>query len=178
MNRILFALALAATAGIPQAAKAGHPYGYDGYDGRGRIVTCESKDERPRHCRVDTRGGVRLVDQRSRAPCIRGRSWGVDRGGIWVDHGCRARFEVGGGYGRPGYGYEPGYGGGYGRGPVVVRCESRDDRPRFCAVDGRIRDVRIERQLSRSRCDYGYSWGFQRNGIWVENGCRADFVVY
>ena len=69
-------------------------------------------------------------------------------------------------------------GGGYGRGPGVVRCESRDDRPRFCAVDGRIRDVRIERQLSRSRCDYGYSWGFQRNGIWVENGCRADFVVY
>ena len=138
-----------------------------------------SKDERPRHCRVDTRGGVRLVDQRSRAPCIRGRSWGVDRGGIWVAHGCRARFEVGGGYGgRPDYGYGPGYGGGYGQGPVVVRCESHDNRPRFCAVDGRIRDVRIQRQLSRSRCDYGYSWGFQRNGIWVENGCRAEFVVY
>jgi Protein of unknown function (DUF3011) len=46
-------------------------------------------------CRVNTSGGVRLVRQRGDADCIYNRTWGYDRGGIWVDRGCRADFEVG-----------------------------------------------------------------------------------
>jgi hypothetical protein len=46
-------------------------------------------------CRVDTRGGVRLVRQRSESPCYQGSTWGWDRRGIWVDRGCRADFALG-----------------------------------------------------------------------------------
>ena len=64
-----------------------------------RTITCESKNYRYRHCRVDTDGRVRLVKRISQAPCRQGRSWGYDRRGIWVDDGCAARFEVGRGGG-------------------------------------------------------------------------------
>ncbi len=72
-----------------------------GWQEPARLVRCESGDNRSRFCPVDIRGGVRLVRQFSRSPCIEGRSWGVQRGGIWVDHGCRGEFEVGrrGGWG-------------------------------------------------------------------------------
>jgi hypothetical protein len=47
------------------------------------------------YCQADTRsGGVRLVKQRSDSACRQGYSWGYDRSGIWVDHGCRADFQV------------------------------------------------------------------------------------
>jgi hypothetical protein len=59
-------------------------------------VRCESIDGAPRHCPADTRGGVRVVRQRSRAPCIEGRSWSYDRDGIRVESGCRADFAIGG----------------------------------------------------------------------------------
>jgi hypothetical protein len=35
---------------------------------------------------------VQLTNQRSGSPCQQGYSWGYDRRGIWVDHGCRADF--------------------------------------------------------------------------------------
>ncbi|WP_462116761.1 DUF3011 domain-containing protein, partial [Lysobacter xanthus] len=55
---------------------------------------CESEDGRERTCGINGRGDVRFVRQLSRAACIEGRSWGVDRRGVWVDGGCRAEFEV------------------------------------------------------------------------------------
>jgi hypothetical protein len=60
-----------------------------------QIVTCASDDMGHRDCRVETRGVVRLVRQRSDAECVFGRTWGYDRHSIWVDRGCRADFEVG-----------------------------------------------------------------------------------
>jgi hypothetical protein len=33
--------------------------------------------------------------EHSDSSCRQGRSWGFDRRGIWVDHGCRADFQVG-----------------------------------------------------------------------------------
>lgn len=62
---------------------------------RGPIVRCDSNDSLPRHCPADTRKGVRLFRQLSRSACVEGRSWGVDEGGIWVEEGCRAEFELG-----------------------------------------------------------------------------------
>ena len=73
---------------------------HDGYrsdngSGQGQIVSCSSDDMHKHHCAADTRGGVRLVKQNSDSACVQGRSWGFNRHGIWVDHGCRADFEVG-----------------------------------------------------------------------------------
>lgn len=155
-------------------------HGWD--DGRGyeEVFRCESRDLRPSYCRADIRGRVILVDQVSRNPCIEGRTWGIDGRGIWVAEGCRGNFAIiYGGRGRGGdrglpdpY---PAYGGP--RGSYAIRCESRGGDFRHCRV--RVRGaVEIQRQLSDARCDYGRTWGYDRNGVWVNGGCRADFVVY
>ncbi len=194
MSRFVFALLALAAAALPLSASADSRYRYDdryddrygyGYDDGHRGVAevrCSSNDGRTRYCNVDTRGGVRIVRQESRSPCIQGSSWGYDRRGIWVANGCRARFQLGGGgYGRPGYGYgapgyaAPGYGGGFGA--QLVRCESRDERQRFCRVPGGVHNAQIVRRLSDTRCEFNYNWGYQRDGIWVDRGCRAEFRV-
>lgn len=75
------------------------------------------------------------------------------------------------------YRYEPHSNDSYGYEPEqVVRCESRDDDQYCPARIGRGR-VEIQRQLSRSACRFNSSWGYDRNGIWVNQGCRADFAV-
>ncbi|GGA76675.1 hypothetical protein GCM10011521_13650 [Arenimonas soli] len=185
MTRLLISLLLAAVA-LPGAAQARDRY--DDYRHGPQVLRCESIKQRDRYCPVDTRGGVRIVRQESRADCVLGRTWGYDRGGVWVTRGCRARFEVGGrAYAQRPYNgrYDPRYRGrddrgyGYGQAPArLLRCESHDNRPNFCRVPGGLREANIERRLSKAGCDYGYSWGFRRDGVWVDRGCRADFVVF
>lgn len=134
--------------------------------------TCSSEDGRRHYCAVNTSGGVRMVRQRSGSPCIQGQTWGYDRRGVWVDRGCRADFVAGGG--RPGAGPRPPYGGG---GPVqTITCSSDDGRRHYCGVDT-SRGVRMLRQRSGSPCVQGRTWGYDRRGIWVDRGCRADFTV-
>lgn len=58
-------------------------------------ITCESKNHRYNHCRVDTDNQVKLKKQLSDAPCIEGQTWGYDKKGVWVDQGCKAEFRVG-----------------------------------------------------------------------------------
>lgn len=158
----------------------GPGHGGQGGWGGGQRLTCESRDQRTRYCDIDTRGGVVLVRQLSRGACIEGRTWGWDRRGVWVSQGCRAEFEsgrAGPGWGGPGWGgghAGPGWGGGAAR---VVRCESRDGRTQYCDV-GFVREVRLERQLSRGACIEGGSWGWDRRGLWVANGCRGEFAVW
>jgi hypothetical protein len=70
--------------------------------GRDREVTCESRNHGRRDCPMDTRGGVRLVEQISETRCRQGTNWGYDRDSVWVDRGCAARFSSrGGGGGGP-----------------------------------------------------------------------------
>lgn len=154
---------------MPAAAQ----YGY----GAAERFRCESNNGRTNHCAVDTRGGVVLVRQLSRGACIEGRTWGWDRRGVWVTEGCRAEFEVAGGYGGgpggwAGGGYGPGYHDG---GGGVVRCESYDGRQNFCPMPTRG-GVVLVRQLSRSACIEGRSWGSDRRGVWVAQGCRGEFA--
>lgn len=164
--------------GYPDSGYPGNGYPGNGYpgnypgDGYTSTIRCESENQRTRHCNVDTRGGVRLSRRLSDASCVEGRSWGYDRRGIWVSRGCRAEFVVGAG---GGYypGDRPGDGGSYGQ---IVRCESQKLHQRRCNVSVR-RGVDIVRQLSRTRCVRGQNWGWDRRGIWVTGGCRAEFRV-
>lgn len=57
-----------------------------------------------------------------------------------------------------------------------IRCESVGDRYRFCRARTRGR-VRIDRRLSDARCDLGRTWGYERDGVWVRDGCRAVFEI-
>ena len=59
-----------------------------------QTVYCESGDMKRHWCSEGIGRNVRLLRQRSEARCVQGRTWGVDRSGIWVDRGCRADFEV------------------------------------------------------------------------------------
>ena len=59
-----------------------------------QVIRCNSDDERRHYCNIDTRHGVRLVNQISGTPCREGETWGFDDRGVWVDHGCRADFAV------------------------------------------------------------------------------------
>ena len=59
-----------------------------------------------------------------------------------------------------------------------MTCESHDNRYNFCRTSGYIRQAQIHDQKSRDRCSYNYSWGYRNDGIWVDRGCRAEFVVY
>ena len=56
-----------------------------------------------------------------------------------------------------------------------LTCASNDGRYRYCRADTQNR-VQLVRQISNSRCSQGYSWGFDYRGIWVDRGCRAEFV--
>lgn len=166
------------------AAPAVHAQGRD-------QVRCGSDDGRFTRCQVPWRD-AEMIRQESNSPCIRGRTWGVDRGGLWVDQGCRAQFvEMGGGGYRPpgggGYypppGYRPPDSGGWRPGPdwdreIRLQCESNDKQYHFCQVDvgGRGNAVLL-RQLSGSPCEQGYSWGWNRAGVWVSKGCRGLFSV-
>src|SRR3546814_14392952 len=64
---------------------------------------------------------------------------------------------------------------GSGYGNSTVRCESKDRRTRHCNIDTRG-GVRLTRRLSDASCVQGRSWGYDSRGVWVSNGCRAEFV--
>ena len=170
------------------------------------VVRCDSKGQR-KVCPTNTQGGVSLRYQYSDEGCWQNNTWGFTTEGIWVSNGCKADFTVGAvpppkpqaekdnsgdalaglligalagvaigaavsNNNRPGPPPDPGYDG-Y---PRQVRCESnRMDYVR-CNV-GRVRYAELSRQYSGSPCIYGQTWGYRRDSLWVDRGCRADFWV-
>lgn len=56
-------------------------------------LICSSINYRYARCPSDTQRGASLTRQLSRAPCIAGRTWGTDRGSIWVTGGCSGAFN-------------------------------------------------------------------------------------
>ncbi|MFC3815030.1 DUF3011 domain-containing protein [Lysobacter sp. GCM10012299] len=181
---LAFALAVvpAASAQSPRIYEpAGIPFEFGFPDATDSSVVCESQGGGYRHCRANTRDGAYLLDQFSKSACIRGRSWDYDRHGIWVDEGCRGEF----GLGRPGRrsrwdddrddgrsGYERSM---FPRAQTLY-CGSDDNRPRRCNVTVR-RDARMTHQSSKAPCIEGTSWGWDRDGVWVNQGCRGEFQV-
>lgn len=151
-----------------------------------QTISCSSDDGKRHYCSANAQGRVRLVQQRSESPCREGESWGSDDRGVWVDHGCRADFAV---EGREG-GYRnqdgdhdrdrdhDGYRGDNDRSGQgqVVSCSSDDMHRHYCAADTSA-GVQLIKQNSESSCRQGRSWGFDRRGIWVDHGCRADFQL-
>ena len=170
---------------------------------RPATILCESKNNSRNHCRTDTRWGITLVRQVSENECIRGRSWGYDKDGIWVNEGCRGEFTLGENvtetplvtmtsstpivvHQQPIVVHEQ---------PVIVQqsapqvvavpttervptimCESIDGKRNHCAVESSA-GVRLLRQTSDSNCVLNSTWGVDGNGIWVTNGCRGEFAV-
>jgi len=131
------------------------------YQNNNQSIVCESNSGRRNHCRADTKFGINFLRQLSSSSCD--RNWGYDQSGIWVTNGCRAEFTINFGWDQPGS-----------EGNVLF-CESHEYRRNYCRAYLNGRDVFLLRQLSNSSCIN--NWGYDRNGIWVTNGCRAEFVV-
>jgi len=156
----------------------------------GDTVDCESRDMGKTRCRVSW-NDARLVRQLSDTQCIRGENWGIDQRGLWVNRGCAGRFvassgrhhsddqraqagyQGGGDYDRNGWQPGPGWDSRFN-----VACASQNFEYRFCAVDlGGAGRVTVARQVSNSACVEGRNWGANRAGVWVDQGCAAEFTV-
>jgi hypothetical protein len=59
----------------------------------------------------------------------------------------------------------------------TVSCFSDDGNRRYCDADTRG-GVQLLRQRGRARCERGYSWDYDAQGVWVDHGCQADFRLY
>ena len=57
-----------------------------------------------------------------------------------------------------------------------LTCSSDDMRRHYCSVDT-SRGVQMVHQRSDAACIQGRTWGYDRRGVWVDRGCRADFQV-
>ncbi len=57
-----------------------------------------------------------------------------------------------------------------------ITCSSNGSQYTYCRVHTEDQ-VRLSRQLSSTDCIEGQSWGYDRHGIWVDRGCRAEFTV-
>lgn len=146
--------------------QANHQYSYNSqlYNQHANqdSVVCESVNYKRKHCYADTRGGVRLERQLSKSSCD--YNWGYDYQGIWVINGCRAEFSIDR--------YEEYFGQ---NSNDIVRCESIDYRQKYCEMNLRNARAYIIHQLSHASCMN--NWGYDRRGIWVKDGCRADFTI-
>ena len=138
---------------------------------------CESNDGHYRECRWSGFGTVFLTQTLSKAECVRGKSWDVHDNIVWVDRGCRAEFGVQGTnreerrIRRNNRNIQ--------RNPAVaqvVTCGTGRKARQNCAVDTTY-GVYLNRQLSSDDCTYNRDWGYDQNGVWAANGCRAEFVT-
>jgi hypothetical protein len=143
---------------------------------QGPTIYCASDDGKRNYCSANTRGGVRLTKQRSGSDCTQGRTWGYDNRGIWVDRGCRAEFITNSGGGNwNGGGNGGNWNGNNGSGQTIY-CASDDGKRNYCSANTRG-GVRLTKQRSGSACNQGSTWGYDNRGIWVDRGCRAEFIT-
>jgi len=57
-----------------------------------------------------------------------------------------------------------------------ITCESTENKYRYCAAKT-DNEVRMLRQISSERCEQGKSWGYDKEGVWVDLNCAAEFRV-
>lgn len=138
----------------------------------GQTVTCGSPQYRLMRCPVPGYWrDAQIVRQTSSSACVRGRTWGFDRSGLWVDKGCGGIFADA----RGGGGWQPGAGWNH---DFVMTCGSPQYNYYFCQVDVGARGrVMLRRQTSSSRCIEGRTWGWNRAGVWVDKGCGGEFMI-
>lgn len=133
-----------------------------------RELICSSINDRRNECRTPFSGPAVLSQQISRSACIEGRTWGQNRGRIWVDEGCRGRFREDDRWGGGGY-----PGGSAPQGSII--CESREGRLRRCRNDFRD-EVELVEQFSNAPCIRGQTWDYRPGEVTVTRGCRARFA--
>jgi hypothetical protein len=135
-------------------------------------IRCESDRGHRHECSFDGFGRVELLRQVSRTNCIEGRTWGVaGRHAVWVSDGCRADFLI-----RRERDDDRGDRHDHDRRARTVVCESDFNSRHRCEAQTQY-GVRLTRQISRTSCIMNRTWGYDSRGIWVKDGCRAEFTL-
>lgn len=135
-------------------------------------IRCESDRGHRHECSFDGLGRVELLRQLSRTNCVEGRTWGVaGRHSVWVSDGCRAEFLI-----RRNRDDDRGDHDRHEHRSRVVVCESDLNSRHRCDAETQY-GVRLTRQLSRTSCTMNRTWGYDSRGIWVRDGCRAEFTL-
>lgn len=152
------------------------------YNAGEKVVACSSDDGRRKECDADLRGySLRDVDQASRTDCVVGRNWGYDDRGVWVTEGCRATFHFDSARDRDharAYDWrdrdrDRDYSS---ADDQRVRCESKDGKRASCDADLRGYRLADVKEVSHADCDIGRNFGYDDRGVWVEGGCRGEFI--
>ena len=60
--------------------------------------------------------------------------------------------------------------------PVTIVCGSKAGERATCAADT-SGGVALVRELGTAACELGRTWGYDAQGIWVSEGCGAEFSV-
>ena len=91
--------------------------------------------------------------------CVEGQTWGLDDRGVWVSSGCVADFS-------------PASGDYVASNGNIVHCVSTASGRTYC---GTARTRYTIYGNPDPRCVEGQTWGLDDRGVWVSNGCVADF---
>jgi hypothetical protein len=116
-------------------------------------ATCAAAAGAREICAANTADGVTLV--RASPVCVLGRTWGYDEDGIWVSDGCQASFVL--------------------TTRAALMCDSDGER-QDCAADTSA-GVVLARSTATAACVLGQTWGYDADGVWVDKGCHAEFVL-
>ena len=130
-----------------------------------QTIRCRSDNYAYQHCPTSQHGRVRLLEQFSKSACIEGQTWGYDRRGVWVNHGCEAEFRI-----------TPRRRRRRVQSQQTIRCRSESYQYAHCPADTRS-GVRLVKQRSKTACIENQTWGSDQRGIWVDQGCDAEFQV-
>src|SRR4029077_8239908 len=60
--------------------------------------------------------------------------------------------------------------------PTTVTCSSKEGERQSCPADTSS-GVALQRSLGPGECLLGKTWGYDDMGVWVANGCSAEFEV-
>jgi hypothetical protein len=142
----------------------GFGWGGSGAGSGGNLLefNCASVEGKYRECQLPVDGRARLIKQKSDAPCVQGQSWGQRGDRVWVDNGCRAKFEV-----------SVGGAGGAGTGQYID-CRSEQQRYRECALP-RGYVGKLISDDSGGKCRNAGAWGTRDGLVWVNYGCKGRF---
>jgi len=106
-------------------------------------------------CEADTSAGVVLVRQSGEGNCMLGRTWGFDAKGVWVADGCRGTFA-------------------FTDDRLTVSCSAAAGAREVCSANTA---AGVELVKGSPACMKGRTWGYDRDGVWVSDGCQATFVL-
>ncbi len=60
-----------------------------------------------------------------------------------------------------------------------IQCGSENYKYRECSASSvrMVMEARLSQQHSKTSCRKGSTWGYGRQGVWVDKGCRGTFEV-